>query len=52
MFKHHLPEPGTPTQPVENGYLANAWVCVKDPDYDRLRDILNHIGETVKVWAD
>ncbi|MEO0606261.1 MAG: ATP-grasp domain-containing protein [Myxococcota bacterium] len=51
IFKHELPNPGTPTQPVEAGYLANAWVCVKDPDYDRLREILNHIGESVRVWA-
>jgi len=52
VFKHHLPGPGTPTQGVEEGYLANAWVCVRDPDYDRLREILDDIGETVKVWAD
>ncbi len=51
IFAHHLPDPGTPTQSVEAGYLANAWVCVRDPDYDRLREVLNHIGETVKVWA-
>ena len=51
IFKHHLPASGTPTQPVEAGYLANAWVCVKDPDYDRLREILDRIGQTVKVWA-
>jgi hypothetical protein len=30
----HLPPPGTPTQPVEAGYMANAWVRMKHPDYD------------------
>ena len=30
----HLPDPGTPTQPVEAGYMANAWVRMKHPDYD------------------
>jgi carbamoylphosphate synthase large subunit len=47
----HLPEPGTPTQPIEAGYMANAWMRVRHPDYDELRRRLNVIGETVKVHA-
>ncbi len=47
----HLPNPGTPTQPVEAGYMANAWMRVRHPDYDELRRILNEIGETVRVHA-
>ncbi|MDX1403854.1 MAG: ATP-grasp domain-containing protein [Woeseiaceae bacterium] len=47
----HLPEPGTPTQPIEGGYMANAWMRVRHPDYDRLREILNEIGETIRVHA-
>ena len=47
----HLPEPGTPTQPVEAGYMANAWMRVRHPDYDALRKILDEIGETVRVHA-
>lgn len=47
----HLPPVGSSTQPVEAGYMANAWVRVKDPDYDRLRQILNTIGEKVQVRA-
>ncbi|MEM8815067.1 MAG: ATP-grasp domain-containing protein [Pseudomonadota bacterium] len=47
----HLPESGTPTQPVEAGYMANAWIRVRHPDYDELRNILNTIGESVKVHA-
>ena len=46
-----LPEPGTPTQPVEAGYMANAWMRVRHPDYDTLREILDFIGQTVKVHA-
>jgi hypothetical protein len=46
-----LPEPGTPTQPVEAGYMANAWLRVRHPDYDALRRIMNDIGETLKVHA-
>jgi carbamoylphosphate synthase large subunit len=47
----HLPEPGTPTQPIEAGYMANAWMRVRHPDYDTLRHILNTIGETARVRA-
>jgi len=47
----HLPDPGTPTQPVEAGYMANAWLRVRHPDYDQLRGILDNIGETLKVHA-
>lgn len=47
----HLPHPGTPTQPIEEGYMANAWMRLRHPDYDRLREIMNDIGETVRVHA-
>jgi hypothetical protein len=46
-----LPDPGTPTQPVEAGYMANAWLRVRHPDYDQLRHILDDIGQTLKVHA-
>jgi len=51
IFKLHMPAVGSPTQPVEAGYLANAYVCVRHPDYDALRSILDDIGRTVKVIA-
>ncbi len=51
FIDEHLPAPGTPTQPVEAGYMANAWMRLKHPDYDTLRGMLNVIGETVKVIA-
>ena len=47
----HLPPVGSPTQPVEGGYMANAWMRVRHPDYDALRQIMNTIGETVTVHA-
>ncbi len=46
-----LPRAGTPTQPVEAGYMANAWIRLKHPDYDHLRTMLNTVGERVKVRA-
>ncbi len=47
----HIPPPGSPTQPVEAGYHANAWIRMKHPDYDTLRNILEEVGRTVKVHA-
>ena len=51
ILDSHLPPPGTPTQPVEAGYMANAWMRFKHPDYDQLRTILDTVGQTVKVIA-
>jgi formate-dependent phosphoribosylglycinamide formyltransferase (GAR transformylase) len=45
----HLPDPGTPTQPVEAGYMANAYVRMRHPDYDALRGMLDEVGRTVRV---
>jgi formate-dependent phosphoribosylglycinamide formyltransferase (GAR transformylase) len=47
----HLPPPGTPTQPVEAGYMANAYVRMRHPDYDVLRGLLDDVGRTVHVYA-
>lgn len=47
----HLPPPGTPTQPIEAGYMANAWVRMRHPDYDTLREMLDIVGQTLKVRA-
>jgi formate-dependent phosphoribosylglycinamide formyltransferase (GAR transformylase) len=47
----HLPDPGTPTQPVEAGYWANAYVRMRHPDYDALRGMLDDVGRTLHVHA-
>jgi formate-dependent phosphoribosylglycinamide formyltransferase (GAR transformylase) len=47
----HLPSPGTPTQPVEAGYMANAYVRMRHPDYDELRTMLDAVGRTLHVYA-
>ncbi|ADU46658.1 ATP-grasp domain-containing protein [Intrasporangium calvum] len=47
----HFPPPGQPTQPVEAGFMANAWVRLRHPDYDTLRGMLDDVGRTVKVHA-
>jgi carbamoylphosphate synthase large subunit len=51
IFDSHFPPPGTRTQGVEAGYMANAWVRALHPDYDELRGVLDDIGRTVKVRA-
>lgn len=51
LIDAHLPQPGTPTQPVEAGFMANAWFRMRHPDYDELRRILDFVGRTVKVYA-
>jgi carbamoylphosphate synthase large subunit len=48
----HLPNPGTPTQPVAAGYMANAYVRMRHPDYDVLRAMLDDVGRTVHVYAE
>jgi formate-dependent phosphoribosylglycinamide formyltransferase (GAR transformylase) len=48
----HLPAPGTPTQPIEAGYHANAWLRLRHPDFDTLKDVLSDVGRLAQVWAD
>ncbi len=47
----HLPSQGTPTQGVEAGYMANAYVRMKHPDFDQLRQMLDDVGQTMKIHA-
>jgi Phosphoribosylglycinamide synthetase, ATP-grasp (A) domain len=47
----HLPAPGSPTQPIEAGYMANAYVRLRHPDYDELRGMLDAVGRTLHVYA-
>jgi len=51
IIDDHLPSPGTPTQPIEAGYMANAWIRMRHPDYDELRSILGQVGEIAQVRA-
>ena len=47
----HLPPVGTPTQGVDAGFMANAWLRMKHENYDELRHMLDTVGQMVKVWA-
>lgn len=48
----NLPSSGTPTQGVEAGYMANAWVRMRHEDFDGLREMLDDVGRTVTVHAN
>ena len=48
----HFPQQGTSTQGVEAGYMANAYLRLKHPDFDVLRSMLDDVGQTVHVYAD
>jgi hypothetical protein len=52
LIDDFLPPPGTPTQPVEAGYMANAWMRFRHPDYDELRRLMDVVGQTVRVRAN
>ncbi|MEO8198175.1 MAG: ATPase [Thermoanaerobaculia bacterium] len=51
IIDSHMPPPGSPTGGVEGGYMANAWIRMKHPDYDQLRRMLDLVGRTIKVLA-
>lgn len=46
-----IPPVGQTTQPVSAGFMANAWVRMKHPDYDQLHAMLDEVGRTVHVYA-
>jgi hypothetical protein len=51
IIDSHFPPPGSPTGEVGAGYMANAWLRMKHPDYDTLRSMLDTVGQTLKVRA-
>jgi carbamoylphosphate synthase large subunit len=52
LIRMHLPPVGSRTQPVDTGYMGNAWVWGKHPDYDLCKQMLEDVGRTIKVWAE
>lgn len=49
IIDSHLPPPGSRTEPVEAGYMANAWIRMRHSDFDELRRILDDIGRTLRL---
>ncbi len=50
-WQQDLPRPGRRTVPIDKGYLANAWLRMKHPDYDELRRLMDFAGRTLRVRA-
>lgn len=48
----YLPDVGQKTSPVAYGFIAHAYVHVRHPDYEETRNMLNFIGENLKLWAN
>ena len=51
ILDFHIPPEGSPTQPPDAGYMANAWIRMRHPDYDELRRMLDAVAETASVHA-
>lgn len=51
IVDQHFPTLGSATQGVDAGYMANAWMRLKHPDFDALKGIMDDVGRTVKVRA-
>jgi biotin carboxylase len=51
IYESDVPKPGTPTQPLERGWLVNTWFRLRHPDYDRLRAMMSFLARTVKAYA-
>jgi hypothetical protein len=52
ILRMHLPPVGSSTQPIEAGFMGNAWLWARHPDYDACRAMLDDIGRTLRVWAE
>ena len=52
ILDRHIPPPGSATQGVEGGYMANAYIRLRHPDYDELHRMMDQIGETVQMRAE
>lgn len=51
IYEHSVPTPGTPTRPLDKGWLVNTWFRLRHPDYDTLRELMTFLGETVRADA-
>ncbi len=51
LIERSVPKPGTATQPLEKGWHVNTWFRLRDPDYDRLRRMLDLLARTVHARA-
>src|SRR5690606_10709848 len=46
VYESAVPKPGTPTLPLDKGWLVNTWFRLRHEDYDELRALMTFLGET------
>ncbi|HEB54601.1 MAG TPA: ATP-grasp domain-containing protein [bacterium] len=51
IYESEIPRPGTKTKGLERGWLVNTWFRLRHEDYDRLRELMTFLGETVRADA-
>ncbi len=51
VYEYDVPPPGTPTKPLDKGWLVNTWFRLRHHDYDELRNLMTFLGETVQATA-
>jgi Carbamoyl-phosphate synthase L chain, ATP binding domain len=51
VYEYEAPKPGTPTKPLDKGWLCNTWFRLRHEDYDTLRGMMTRIGATVRAYA-
>jgi biotin carboxylase len=51
LYEYDVPPPGTPTKPLDKGWLVNTWFRLRHHDYDELRKLMTFLGETVHAEA-
>jgi biotin carboxylase len=51
IYEYELPKVGTPTKGLDRGWLVNTWFRLKHENYDQVRQMMQFLGETVRVEA-
>jgi biotin carboxylase len=52
VYECEIPQPGTPTKPLDKGWLCNTWFRLRHEDYDRVREVMTELGRLVKSFAN
>lgn len=51
IYEYSLPDAGEPTKGLDRGWLVNTWFRLKHEDYDRVREMMTFLGQTVRADA-
>mgnify|MGYP003624526244 FL=1 len=51
IYEYSLPQIGEPTKGLDRGWLVNTWFRLKHEDFDRVKDMMTMLGNTVRADA-